>query len=358
MQRRAALLVSVIVLVVSAMYGHSSGSIVRIAAAADEPPGDPHGNYQEDCELCHSDEGWKPARISKKFDHGRFVPLAGAHAAVSCTQCHKSLDFAMAPAACVDCHADVHNGELGTDCARCHGMRSFVDRNDQIRLHRVTRFPLSGAHVTLDCEMCHALAAPDAYTYVNTPSECSSCHTADYRGTTDPDHESVGFPTDCMHCHDQVSWSRARFEHAGTGFPLTGAHVPLVCERCHVGGVFGGLSSACVSCHQGDYDTTNDPAHAAAGFSTDCAQCHTTRGWGGANFNHTALFPIYSGAHAGKWSSCGTCHVNAASYADFSCFGCHPHSDQAKTDEKHAGMNGYSYDSNACYSCHPNGKKE
>ena len=72
------------------------------ARAADTPPkvANPHGDYQEDCSLCHSAKAWKPAKISKKFDHERFLPLAGAHAAVACTQCHKSLDFAMAPTAC------------------------------------------------------------------------------------------------------------------------------------------------------------------------------------------------------------------------------------------------------------------
>jgi hypothetical protein len=400
--------------------------LVRTANAADKPAAaNPHGNYQEDCALCHSAKGWKPVRVSKKFDHGRFLPLAGAHASVSCMQCHKSLDFAMAPTACVDCHADVHNGELGTDCARCHGTRSFVDRNDHIRLHRATRFPLAGAHATLDCEMCHELAAPDAYTYVNTPTDCSSCHLEDYRGTVDPDHEAVGFPTECTQCHDQFTWSRANFDHSVTGFALTGAHAPLACERCHVGGVFTGLSPACASCHQGDYDGTNDPAHAAAGFSTDCTQCHNTSrwtdaffnhngtafpltgahrgvgcnachaggvynglpgecischqsdydnaaagfstdctrchnttGWSGANFNHTAFFPIASGTHAGRWNACADCHTNSTNYAEFSCLGCHPHSDKTKTDGDHQGGNGYSYNSNACYNCHPDGRKE
>jgi hypothetical protein len=330
------------------------------ARAADTPSkaNNPHGAYREDCALCHSAKGWKPVRISSKFDHGRFLPLEGAHAAVSCMQCHKTLDFAMAPTACVDCHADVHNGELGVDCSRCHGTRSFIDRNDHIRLHRATRFPLAGAHTTLDCEMCHTLASPDAYTYVNTPSECSACHLDEYQSTADPDHAAVGFPTECSQCHDQFTWSRAKFDHAFTGFALTGAHVPLSCDRCHAGGVFTGLSPDCVSCHQDDYDGTNDPGHAAAGFPVNCTQCHNTRGWEGANFNHAAFFPINSGAHAGKWSSCDVCHTNSANYSDFSCFGCHPHSDRTKTDGDHQGENGYTYDSNACYNCHPNGRKD
>lgn len=477
-----------------------------VARAADTPPSvtNPHGNYQEDCSLCHGAKAWKPVHISKKFDHGRFLPLVGAHASINCTQCHKSLDFSMTSTACNDCHADVHNGELGTDCARCHGTRSFVDRNDHIRLHRATRFPLAGAHASLDCQMCHQLASPDANTYVNTPTECVSCHQADYDKTTNPAHATAGFPTDCTQCHDQVVWSRARFDHNNTGFPLTGAHAGLSCEHCHVGGVFTGLSANCVSCHQTDYNGTNDPAHQAAGFSTsctqchnttrwsdaffnhsgtafpltgahktvtcnnnschgggvyaghpsncvdchqtdyngtndpphlaagfptdckpchnttnwtgatfdhsatafplagahksvacnnnschgggvyaghpskcldchqsdyngtsdpnhaaagfptDCTQCHTQTSWSGATFNHTAFFPIASGRHSGN--PCSACHTNSASYADFNCLGCHPHSDKAQTDSHHNGENGYSYDSDSCYRCHPTGR--
>ena len=471
-------------------------------ARADNPAiTNPHGDYKEDCSLCHSPKAWKPVRISKKFDHSRFLPLAGAHASVNCTGCHKTLDFAMAPTACVDCHSDVHNGELGTDCSRCHGTRSFVDRNDHIRLHRATRFPLEGAHVTLDCEMCHQLASPDAYTYVNTPTECSSCHMKDYDNTTSPNHQTSGFPTDCTECHDQVSWTRASFDHASTGFPLTNGHAGLSCDRCHVGGVYTGLSSACVSCHQNDYDQTNDPPHQASGFSTNCVQCHNTRRWDDASFNHSATafpltgahltaacnschgggvyaglatacvschqtdynntsdpphqasgfattceqchnttrwqdatfdhnatafpltgahlttscnschgggvyaglstacvschqsdydgttdpnhaaanfsttctqchntttwsgatfthadFPIYSGTHAGRWTSCAQCHTNPASYADFDCLTCHPHDDKTQTDSNHTGMSDYQYNSDACYRCHPNGR--
>jgi hypothetical protein len=121
---------------VAALLPSLLGQVVNgpvVARAADQAPkvANPHGDYREDCSLCHRASGWKPARISKKFDHDKFLPLGGAHASVDCMQCHKSLDFGGVSTACVDCHADVHNGELGTDCSRCHGTRSFVDRNDQ-----------------------------------------------------------------------------------------------------------------------------------------------------------------------------------------------------------------------------------
>ena len=339
------------------LAGRTGGPLVVRAARAQAKVKNPHGDYKEDCALCHRATGWKPAQISEKFDHEKFgIPLTGAHASVACTACHTSLDFAMAPTACIDCHADVHSGELGTDCARCHGTRSFIDRNDQIRMHRLTRFPLGGAHQTLDCEVCHRLAAPGSLSWVNTPSDCASCHMADYSATTAPDHAAAGFSQDCAACHNDQVWSRVRFDHGETAFPLSGVHASLACESCHVGGVFTGLATACVSCHQQDYDATTDPAHGAAGFSTECQTCHTTRGWTGAAFNHAQWFPINSGTHAGKWQACADCHINPASYEAFSCLGCHPHDDQPRTDGDHDGENGYAYDSNACYDCHPDGR--
>jgi Zn finger protein HypA/HybF involved in hydrogenase expression len=572
------LLMAVVLMAVFPLIaGRSDGPLTVVQAQAQSNVKSPHGDYKEDCSLCHRADGWKPAKISKKFDHEKFgVPLQGAHASVACTQCHTSLDFKMAPTACVDCHSDVHNAELGSDCARCHGTRSFIDRNDQIRMHRLTRFPLGGAHQTLDCEMCHRLSAPGSLSYVNTSTECVSCHMNDYNGTTSPNHVAAGYSQDCTGCHNEQSWDRAGFDHNQTAFPLTGMHATIACENCHVGGVFTGLPTACVSCHQKDYDgtvnpqhagaglpttcedchgtrswgggdfnhgartgfvidgghvglpcsdchlnnvftglsgtcvschqadfngtidpnhvatnfstdclqchttarwtgatfnhsttsfpllgahlavacnachvggvyagtptacischqtdyngTTNpnhpaanyptdclqchgmsgwagasfnhsttafpltgshmtvacagchvnnvyagtptacvgchqsdyngttNPNHAAAGFTTDCQPCHNTTTWAGATFNHNQWFPIYSGKHAGRWQTCDECHTNAASYADFTCLSCHPHSDKNKTDGAHQGRNGYSYDSNACYRCHPDGR--
>jgi hypothetical protein len=112
-----------------------------------------------------------------------------------------------------------------------------------------------------------------------------------------------------------------------------------------------------VSCHQADYDGTTDPNHAAAQFATACETCHGTTTFAGARFDHdTENFPIYSGAHAGKWSNCATCHTDPNNFAVFTCLSCHPHSDRAKTDGNHSGVNGYSYASNACYGCHPRGR--
>ncbi len=202
------------------------------------------------------------------------------------------------------------------------------------------------------CNDCHAGGV-----YAGTPEACIACHQADYDGTTNPNHAAAGYPTtDCLQCHGMASWAGASFNHATTAFPLTGAHLSAPCADCHINNIYAGTPTACVGCHQSDYDGTTNPNHAAAGFTTDCQPCHTTTRWDGATFNHAQWFPIYSGTHAGQWRTCDECHTSAASYAVFTCLSCHPHSDKAKTDGDHRGRTGYSYDSNACYDCHPDGR--
>jgi hypothetical protein len=321
--------------------------------------GNPHGKFQGECADCHSANAWKPARISPRFDHAKFgFPLEGAHAAASCLRCHASLDFTQERQRCATCHDDVHRGELGNECARCHTARSFIDRTAMARLHQTLRFPLTGAHAALECEDCHRPAHAGQMRFVGQAANCQGCHMDDFRATRSPDHAAGGFPLDCMSCHSTAGWQGARFDHARTAFPLTGAHRAVECARCHGNGQYQSVSAACASCHQGDYDGTTDPPHAASGFSSQCQTCHGTTSWAGATFDHDAQnFPIYSGAHANKWASCTTCHTTPSSYTQFTCFSCHPHSDQAKTDAKHASQPGYRYDSQACYSCHPRGRK-
>jgi hypothetical protein len=156
-------------------------------------------------------------------------------------------------------------------------------------------------------------------------------------------------------CHTTVTWTGATFDHVGTSFPLTGAHVAVACQQCHGDGVYAGKSTACVSCHQAAYDTTTDPNHALAQLPTDCTSCHTTTTWTGARFtaHDASWFPIYSGAHRGRWSSCSTCHNVASDYGQFTCLSCHA---KNETDGHHSGVGGYSYTSQACYSCHANGR--
>ncbi len=95
-----------------------------------------------------------------------------------------------------------------------------------------------------------------------------------------------------------------------------------------------------------------------------CTPRPTPASTGVTNKNHT-WFPLADGVHAvgqvtaaGETISCESCHSpTAASFADFSCLGCHAH-EQAVTDPLHRSVADYGYTSAACYSCHPVGAKE
>ncbi len=333
----------------------AAGAATRGASAANRSrPENPHGKFRGECDHCHGAGAWKPARISKKFDHAKFgFRLEGAHAAASCLGCHRSLDFTSTSMQCASCHQDPHRGEMGPDCSRCHSARSFVDRGPMVRAHQMTRFPLSGGHAALDCESCHRPVAQGRMQFVNTQAECRACHMGQFQAAKDPDHLGGGFSTDCQTCHTAMAWSPARFDHQRSGFPLTGAHRATPCASCHAGGRYAGTPKECVSCHQQQYDTAQ-PSHVAAGFAASaCATCHNTTSWAGATFDHDSrYFRIYRGGHAGRWSSCNDCHTVPTNFASFNCLGCHPHSDQAQTDSHHVGRSGYRYESTACYSCH------
>jgi hypothetical protein len=314
--------------------------------------------FPNDCTLCHTIVGWRPS----SFDHGRSqFPLTGAHASLSCSQCHFDGVYDGKPTDCYSCHRKDYDGATDpnhrqaafpTDCTLCHtGTTSWSGATYN---HQSTGFPLTGAHTTLACAACHADGV-----YDGKSTACASCHQPDYDRTTDPNHRAAGFAATCQDCHTTVTWDGARFDHSGTSFPLTGAHVPLGCNSCHSDNVYDGKSTACASCHQSDYDRTTDPNHRTARFPTDCTLCHTTIQWPGARFEHDAqYFPIYSGKHSGKWSRCSDCHTNSNNYAEFSCLGCHPHSDRGKTDGDHRDEPGYRYESRACYQCHPQGRAE
>jgi hypothetical protein len=347
------------------------------AAENDEEPEYPHGDFAEDCELCHQAAGWRPVQISDEFDHGkRGFPLLGAHASATCRACHVSLEFTVADDDCVGCHMDIHQGELGTDCRRCHTNESFIDRAWMRRAHVVTLFPLRGAHLPLDCEDCHPPAPQGMGQFVLTPVDCEACHLDLFMAVQDPDHQAGGFPTDCNQCHGQVAWER--FDHNSL-LPCENCHMddylattdpnhqtlglPTDCADCHTPVDWErfdhNTTVECRVCHMDKYLATTNPDHQSIGFNDDCAQCHTTINWefmGGSGFDHDGMFfPIYSGKHAGRWDTCNECHTTPGNFSSFTCLECHPHSDEIKTNADHSEEPGYTYNSQACLGCHPQG---
>lgn len=308
----------------------------------------PHGPAVGACADCHGPAGWRPARISRTFEHapGRF-PLAGAHARTACTACHASLDFQKTPQTCAQCHRDAHNGELGVACGQCHTTRSFVDQQNIKRLHELTRFPLRGAHKAVDCASCHPPAAPGQSQYRRRPTSCIGCHAAAYRGVRTPDHQAAGFTQDCTKCHTATTWRGGLFDHGVTKFALTGAHAAVSCEGCHANGVYRGRTTTCSGCHQDDYTWSKTPPHAASGFPTDCAMCHTVNAWRGASFNHdVTAFPL-TGAH--RAALCTNCHGDGQFKGKATaCLACHQREYSGTTSPPHAA----SGIGTTCQQCH------
>jgi hypothetical protein len=241
--------------------------------------GSPHGPLKDKCEVCHRPDAWRPARIDRSFNHSKFAfPLEGVHRQTDCRACHMSLVFAQVPSVCAPCHQDPHVGELGDDCGRCHTPRSFIDRERMARAHQVTRFPLQGAHLTTDCDACHARPSGNLV-YVNLPSQCSDCHLDDYLATSDPDHQASGFSTDCRECHTQFSFRPARFvQHDTLAFPIySGKHRGkwTFCTDCHINPSSRTDFSCLVGCHQHDDPTRVTSQHAAvSGFTYESGACY------------------------------------------------------------------------------------
>jgi len=140
---------------------------------------------------------------------------------------------------------------------------------------------------------------------------------------------------------------------------LVGAHALISsdCISCH-NGDYNSTPNTCYGCHLTNYNNTTNPVHTSAGFNTECTTCHTQDTWTPSTFNHDGqYFPIYSGKHRGQWSLCSDCHTNSADFSVFSCIDCHEHN-KTDTDDHHREVSGYSYLSSACYSCHPAGTAE
>ncbi|MBK9104520.1 MAG: hypothetical protein IPL92_08105 [Saprospiraceae bacterium] len=316
-------------------------------------------NFSTECALCHTESAWSPAEFSDHDD--QYFPIySGSHNGVwdQCTECHTNTNN-YSVYTCTTCHANPetnqqHNGVGGyyyesSACLACHPTGDSQGSFD----HQTSNFPLTGAHLNVDCASCHANG------YQNTPTECEACHTPDYNQSTNPSHTSLGLPMDCATCHTtQPDWNPASFDIHDQYYVLSGAHALIAdqCVTCHNGN-YNNTPSTCVGCHQADYNQTTNPSHLALNFSTDCVSCHTQSDWSPAEYSahDDEYFPIYSGSHNGVWDQCTECHTNTNNYSVYTCTTCHAN---PETNQQHNGVGGYLYESSACYACHPTGDSQ
>ena len=276
-------------------------------------------------------------------------PLNAEHAKFEqeCEKCHTAFSKQDMSKQCLGCHEDIagdRNSSSGfhgkgrltiaAECNLCHtdhegresDILNFVPEQFN---HADTRFPLHGAHTLLACENCHESGTK----YREAKNTCVNCH-------RERDIHAGNLGEQCENCHTDVSWlERKPFDHNKTDFPLRGQHQDVACGSCHLGQQYQFANSDCVSCHRAD------DVHVNANGS-QCADCHSERGWDQLSFDHSRTNFDLLGKHA--LLSCRACHAGDGDLGDpdpsktpMECNACH------KNDDLHAGRNG-----GDCESCH------
>ena len=255
-----------------------------------------------DCLACHDGVD----TYNKHFDHGK-VPftLSGQHVTVDCYTCHldaRSLtDLKNTPRDCYSCHreTDPHAGSLGADCTQCHTTQGWLPSTfDHAKM---TSFALTGKHVDVACENCHADRQ-----YAGTPTTCVECHTDPHKGVNS---------ADCEACHKTDGWTPA-FDHSKSKLPLSAGHADVACETCHPNRQYAGTSPGCYNCH-------GYPAWHGSAFGPNCQGCHTLNGWSPARYGlGHPWFNMSHGREEGRGGGdCQTCHPSSIYEAD--CTTCH-----------------------------------
>lgn len=203
-----------------------------------------------------------------------------------------------------------------------------------VDLQRTSPGPLSTAHARVaelaeeDCGRCHGEAER------TLADACNACHEplAAQLASNSGFHGTLEQPTDCGHCHVEHFGTelplvsertfalagfepRASYTHAGLGFELTGRHVALDCEQCHVNADretldsgerrFIGQTQECAACHE-------DPHEGR--MVESCQSCHgQSKPFADVDgFVHSIEFPL-SGVHSAL--QCDTCHEPESAYA-------------------------------------------
>ncbi len=323
---------------VPCMRCHTSLAFSKVSETCSQCHADIHrGQFGSDCAKCHSVKGWN-VTMKQIQDHANRFPLIGAHALLDCVACHTGAatgQYTGLSTECYSCHQKDYltpvinhvTAKFPITCQTCHTMDSWFGA--AFDHFKYTGYALTGMHATLACTACHINNV-----YQGTPSDCYSCHKADYNKTNNPNHLTAGFPTDCSVCHSTAGWIPASFNHNNTSFPLTGAHKSVPCATCHVNNNYTTLPTTCSGCHMKDYNNTNNPNHASAGFPTTCDVCHSTTAWSPASFNHNNTpFPL-TGAHVSV--PCAQCHINNV-YAGTptACYACHSAQYNSTTNPNH-----------------------
>lgn len=280
------------------------------------------------CLDCHTYQAWAPA---DHFNHdlARYK-LTGKHKETGCPKCHPNqsrptplptgliakkgeqgiyiIYDGLSFGNCLDCHKDVHQGRLGTNCTNCHTTESFrFGVTNQKFDHNHTNYPLLGKHTKVACNRCHTsgnMTKPLAF------GKCRDCHRDAHlnRFAQQPDSGA------CEACHTVKSFSPSSYSveaHQQSHYPLTGSHLAIPCNQCHVpiartdGGQIANFElkyKDCADCHKDVHQGQVNLWIERGG----CAYCHQTETWHRTFFDHALASFTLDGKH--REILCLKCH--------------------------------------------------
>ena len=283
----------------------------------------------------------------------------------NCTKCHET-GRQLSAKKCLACHTllfkrisageGAHANEQFKQCENCHiehQGRNFDlihwNEGKQNFDHRLSGYPLEGAHKQLKCEQCHrsenirdqtSLLRKNKNlnrTFLGLTQSCLTCHKDRHKGQ---------LSTLCQTCHGFSEWKPAQnFNHTNTSFPLLGRHKTVPCSGCHpqkedLGIQYKNLSfKGCADCHPDIHDGR---------LGGQCNRCHTPEGWRGnlsGSFNHdNTKYPL-RGKH--ERVACTSCHTKGRSLKNVRyayCRDCH--------DDYHRGQFASREQKGTCEECH------
>ena len=259
--------------------------------------------------------------------------------------------LAVAPAAAAQ-QVDYPHGDTTEplNCTLCHTQDGWSPAKQPLEFEHDTEsgFDRSGRHAELTCESCHL--GLDFSEPKISAAGCAACHVDVHLGN---------LSVECTACHNTTSFSDVPGVglHIRTSLPLTGTHLQISCESCHLddtGGAYTTLDPDCFACHAVDYETASLD-HVENGFSTDCEACHNTLAFSaGIAFDHVVVSGGFRllGIHARI--ACASCHVVPGFESlfpgvtsDQDCIGCHQDDyDTAEPDHVGTGF------PTTCIQCH------
>ena len=222
------------------------------------------GTVGKDCARCHTTNSWIVTKVRQMHQQAGF-PLIGEHASADCNRCHANASirrFDNIRSDCYSCHQFQYEATkkpnhkaigFGTDCQRCHNMTGRSWNSIGNGFDHNMYMPLTGAHKTGDCTICHW----DNYSQaekadLSTKTDCKDCHSIKNADKARfPAHTTKYLKYSCGNCHNTTSWSSGvKFTlHDSWGAIYSGKHK--------------GKWSSCFDCHSND-----------ATYQATCTKCH------------------------------------------------------------------------------------